>query len=130
MGDLPTGPTLRARGRAPRFLIAALVVQILVGCFFVWMASRDFDWFTPDDIERKPAAVPAAAAPLMPRAKVDRFDGDRAFTFLRAQVEGYGPRPAGSPSLRRLGDRLKRLLPDGRFEAVPGPDPAHPLRNV
>ena len=63
----------------------------------------------------------SAAAP-----SVDRFDGDRAFAELRRQVE-LGPRPAGSPTLRRLAERLRRALPNGRFESVPG----HPgLRNV
>ena len=55
---------------------------------------------------------------------VDRFDGARAFALLRQQVE-VGPRPAGSAASRRLAERLRRLLPGGRFEAVPGG-----LRNV
>ena len=55
---------------------------------------------------------------------VDRFDGARAFALLRQQVE-LGPRPAGSAASRRLAERLRRLLPGGRFEAVPGG-----LRNV
>src|SRR5829696_3118719 len=58
--------------------------------------------------------------------EVDRFDGRRAFAELRRQVE-MGPRPAGSPAARRLAARLRRALPAGRYEAVPG----HPgLRNV
>ena len=130
MGDLPTEPAVGARGRAPRVLIFALLAQIIAGSFFVYLASRDFDWFTPDAVEQRPsktAATSAAAAAVMPRAKVDRFDGARSFALLREQVETYGPRPAGSPALRRLGDRLVKLLPNGRFEAVPG----HPgLRNV
>ena len=55
---------------------------------------------------------------------VNRFDGPRAFRLLREQVQ-MGPRPAGSPASRRLAERLRRLLPHGRFEAVPGG-----LRNV
>jgi glutaminyl-peptide cyclotransferase len=59
-------------------------------------------------------------------ARVDRFDGTRAFAELRRQVE-LGPRPAGSPVLRKLAVRLKHALPRGHFEAVPG----HPgLRNI
>jgi glutaminyl-peptide cyclotransferase len=59
-------------------------------------------------------------------ARVDRFDGSRAFAELRRQVE-LGPRPAGSPVLRELAVRLKHRLPRGHFEAVPG----HPgLRNI
>jgi glutaminyl-peptide cyclotransferase len=39
----------------------------------------------------------------------------------------YGQRPAGSPQLRRLAVRLRGLLPDGRFESVPGD---RRLRNI
>jgi glutaminyl-peptide cyclotransferase len=57
---------------------------------------------------------------------VDRFDSSRAFADLKRQVE-LGPRPAGSPTLRGLAERLRRELPGGRFEPVP----EHPgLRNV
>jgi hypothetical protein len=66
-----------------------------------------------------PATRPAAP-------KIDRFDSARAWAELRRQVE-LGPRPAGSPALRKLADRLRRELPRGRFERIPG----HPgLRNV
>jgi glutaminyl-peptide cyclotransferase len=59
-------------------------------------------------------------------ARVDRFDGTRAFAELRREVE-LGPRPAGSPVLRKLAGRLKHALPRGHCEAVPG----HPgLRNI
>jgi glutaminyl-peptide cyclotransferase len=69
----------------------------------------------------EPAARPAAAAP-----RADRFDSGGAFAELRRQVE-LGPRPAGSRTLRTLARRLRRELPRGRFERVPG----HPgLRNV
>jgi glutaminyl-peptide cyclotransferase len=57
-------------------------------------------------------------------ATVDRFDERRAFALLREQVE-LGPRPAGSAASRELAERLRRLLPKGRFQAVPGG-----LRNV
>ena len=58
------------------------------------------------------------------RLKVDRFDGGRAFAELRRQVE-MGPRPAGSAASRRLAARIRRALPRGRYEQVPGG-----LRNV
>ena len=57
---------------------------------------------------------------------VNRFDSGHAWRLVRQQVE-VGQRPAGSPQLRRLAARLRPLLPDGRFEAVPG-EPG--LRNV
>src|SRR5262245_15220579 len=40
---------------------------------------------------------------------------------------GYGQRPAGSPQLRRMANRLRPMLPRGRFEAIPG-EPK--LRNI
>ena len=58
--------------------------------------------------------------------KVDRFDSDAAWRLARRQVE-VGQRPAGSPQLRRLAGELRALLPEGRFEAVPG---EKGLRNV
>jgi glutaminyl-peptide cyclotransferase len=59
-------------------------------------------------------------------ARVDRFDGRRAFAELRREVE-LGPRPAGSKTLRTLAVRLQKELPRGRFENVPH----HPgLRNI
>jgi glutaminyl-peptide cyclotransferase len=73
---------------------------------------------TPARATGPPAAVPAA--------RVDRFDVDRAFRLIRLQVAA-GQRPAGSPQLRALAERLRPLLPGGTFEGVPG----HPgLRNV
>ena len=59
-------------------------------------------------------------------AGVDRFDSERAWTLVRRQLS-YGQRPAGSPQLRRLALRLRPLLPNGRFELLPG-EPG--LRNV
>lgn len=53
------------------------------------------------------------------RPTVDRFDSDRAWSLVRKQL-AYGQRPAGSPQLRRLAVRLRRRLPRGRFEGVPG----------
>jgi glutaminyl-peptide cyclotransferase len=58
------------------------------------------------------------------RLRTDRFDAHRAFAELRRQVE-MGPRPAGSAASRRLAAQLRRALPRGRYETVPGG-----LRNV
>jgi hypothetical protein len=57
-------------------------------------------------------------------AKVNRFDGPAAFKLLKLQLS-YGPRPAGSKPSRRLATKLHGLLPNGRFQKVPGG-----LRNV
>ncbi len=73
------------------------------------------------------AQAPPADDGLAPRATTNRFDGARAFALLREQVRVYGWRPAGSPRLRRLAVRLRALLPNGRFENVPGHEG---LRNV
>ena len=76
------------------------------------------------DGEEAPAPRPEATVAQRPPA--GRFDGARAFAELERQVE-LGPRPAGSKALRGLAGRLRRALPNGRFEPVPG----HPgLRNV
>jgi len=66
-----------------------------------------------------PALVPSAQA-----SKTDRFDEQRAWSWLVRQVE-LGPRPAGSPALRQLAEQLKAALPRGAFQNVPGG-----LRNV
>ncbi len=58
--------------------------------------------------------------------KVDRFGAERAWRLVRRQL-AFGQRPAGSPQLRRLADQLRPLLPNGRFEPIPG-EPG--LRNV
>ena len=103
----------------PRLLVFALALQLLIGGAFVWFAAHDFD-LDGDEEE-------AAAQPFVPSPRIHRFDERRAFALLREQVESYGWRPAGSPSLRRLAVRLRRALPNGRFEDVP----RHPgLRNV
>jgi hypothetical protein len=66
----------------------------------------------------------SSSEPASEASPADRFDADRAFERLRAQVE-LGPRPAGSPASRRLAELLRAGLPKGRFQRVPGD-----LRNV
>jgi glutaminyl-peptide cyclotransferase len=65
-----------------------------------------------------------SSAKPTPKRPVDRFDGARAFAFLKRQVE-LGPRPAGSKASRELAALIKARLPHGRYEKVPGG-----LRNV
>ncbi len=64
----------------------------------------------------------ATAADAVDRS--GRFDSVAAFELLADQV-ARGPRPAGSPQSRALAGDLRRELPRGRFQAVPGG-----LRNV
>jgi len=52
------------------------------------------------------------------------FDSARAWKVLKHQV-ALGERPAGSPASRELATYLKRRLPNGRYQRVPGG-----LRNV
>ena len=70
------------------------------------------------------AALLATAAHGAESNRPQRFDSNRAFAFLRWQVE-LGPRPAGSRASRRLAARLVKLLPGARYQTVPGG-----LRNV
>ena len=73
-------------------------------------------------------APTTAVAPVATPAtlKADRFDERRAMRLVRMQL-AVGQRPAGSPQLRALAERLRRLLPAGRFEDLP----AYPgLRNI
>jgi glutaminyl-peptide cyclotransferase len=62
-----------------------------------------------------------------PAAKVDRFDGARAWSLIRMELS-YGQRPGGSDQLRALADRLRPLLPHGRFEDLGSEFPG--LRNI
>jgi len=94
--------------------LTVLVALVLGAGLLVWATRGSGDSGGP-------------GGPPSPRATSDRFDGERAFALLREQVLRYGHRPAGSPALRRLARRLRKLLPRGRFEALPG-DPG--LRNV
>jgi glutaminyl-peptide cyclotransferase len=67
------------------------------------------------------ACLPGAAEPA---SRPDRFDDRAAWGFLKRQVE-LGPRPAGSPTSKRLAAILRASIPRGRFQAVP-----NGLRNV
>ena len=58
--------------------------------------------------------------------RVDHFDAQRAWRIVERQL-AYGQRPAGSAQLRRLARSLRPLLPNGRFERLPG-EPG--VRNV
>src|SRR4051794_40908794 len=95
-----------------RPLYVVLAVQVALGLAFVLLVATGNIPFTSGEPGRRPAA------------RTDRFSSRAAYGLLRAQVE-MGPRPAGSRASRELGDRLRRLLPQGRFATAPGG-----LRNV
>ena len=97
--------------------MVALVVQLVVGAGLIVVAINGFPLIGGGGdakSERAPATVPA-----VPRARVDRFDAARAFALIRRELS-YGQRPAGSAALRRLAEVLRRALPRGRFEPLPG----------
>ncbi|MGH2782504.1 MAG: M28 family metallopeptidase, partial [Thermoleophilaceae bacterium] len=95
-----------------KLLGTVLALQVALGLVLVGLVATDNVPFA-DGEDARPA-----------RPNVDRFDEDAAWRLLEYQVE-LGPRPAGSQPSRRLARRLRRLLPRGRFQAVPGG-----LRNV
>jgi glutaminyl-peptide cyclotransferase len=102
-----------------RVLVVALLVQVALGAGFIALIATGELPFVGDD-DSGGGSPPAASQ----ARSVDRFDEDRAWRWLRRQV-ALGPRPAGSPASRRLAARLRRALPRGRYQEVPGG-----LRNV
>jgi hypothetical protein len=104
-----------------RPLVAVLLGQlILAALLLILVATGSLNFF--GDLGTQHQNSKPAAAPVTPR--VDRFDQDRAWRWLERQVN-LGPRPAGSPRARRLAAQIKRALPGGRYQSVPGG-----LRNV
>jgi Zn-dependent M28 family amino/carboxypeptidase len=59
----------------------------------------------------------------------DRFDASRAMNLIHQQV-AVGQRPAGSPQLRALAERLRPMLPNGRLEPFASNGPQQGLRNI
>ena len=104
-----------------RWLTVLLLVQVALGGALIALTATDNLPFVDGDDDR---GGDARAAERVPRPQVDRFDGRAAYASVRRQV-AMGPRPAGSAASRRLGERIRRALPRGRFQAVPGG-----LRNV
>lgn len=84
---------------------------MLLGTALIALAATDFRLFRSAD-SKAPEARPAA------------FDAARALDGARLQLAS-GPRPAGSDALRRLSEKLRARLPNGRFEPLPGG-----LRNI
>ena len=105
-------------------LVVALVVQLVLGAGLIVVAVNGFPLIGGGGDSKADRAP--AVAPAVPQPSADQFDAPRAFALIRRELS-YGQRPAGSPQLRRLAEVLRRELPDGHFEPVPG----HPgLRNV
>src|SRR3954470_35309 len=92
-------PTIR---RAIRALVIILAVQLVLGGAVVYAATQDF-------------FGAAATKRVAPGPHADRFDGRRAWKLIELALS-YGQRPAGSPQLRALAEKLRARLPRGRFE--------------
>ena len=122
------------RGRLPvRLLVIVLAAQLAVAGVVIFFAVNGWPFIGGHPAHEAQAApdVPARFLPAkgdgVPTPRVDRFDAAAALALARHQVRAYGPRPAGSAPLKRLAADLRRRLPEGRLEPVPG----HPgLRNV
>jgi hypothetical protein len=94
--------------RSPLVASAALLALAPAGC-------GSSDPRIPAREQRSVAMTPQVVSATAP----DRFDAGRAFALTKLQVS-YGQRPAGSPQLRKLAERLVIRLPRGHFENVPG----------
>lgn len=90
-----------------RALYWVLGVQVAIGLAFVVLVATGNVPFVSDD------------EPEQRVVRTDRFDSAAAYRLLREQVE-LGPRPTDSEASRELGERLSRLLPQGRFAGAPG----------
>ena len=101
-----------------RPLVGVLIGQLVLASILLILVAtgtlNPFDDAASNEDDPRPAAT----------RSVDRFDEDRAWAWLKRQV-ALGPRPAGSRASRRLAAQIRRALPGGRYQAVPGG-----LRNV
>ena len=94
-----------------KLLVIVLVLQAVLGLTLIALVATDNLPFTDGEADGAARRAPAPA--------VDRFDGAAAWDLLVEQVE-LGPRPAGSDASRRLAARLRELVPNGRYQPVPG----------
>jgi hypothetical protein len=104
-----------------RPLIAVLLGQlVLASLLLILVATGSLNFFgdLAGDQGSQGNSRPAQTA------RADRFDEDRAWAWLVRQVK-IGPRPAGSAASRKLAAQIKRALPGGSYQPVPGG-----LRNV
>jgi hypothetical protein len=108
-----------------KLLVFALVGQLVLFGGLIALTVHGFPFFSGDG-HADDATPSSLRAGVVPNASVNRFDGARAMATAKLQVDA-GPRPAGSPALRAVAEKLRAELPNGRFENVlaqPG------LRNI
>ena len=111
-----------------KLLVVALVGQLVLFGGLIALTLHGFPFFSGPNHDNEPLASSQRAG-TVPSANANRFDGKRAMATAKMQVDA-GPRPAGSPALRRVAVKLRAELPNGRFENVLGTGPTHPLRNI
>jgi glutaminyl-peptide cyclotransferase len=116
-----------ARRLSVKLLVVALIGQVILFGGLIALTIHGFPFLggggDGSSDGRTTSTIPAGT---VPRPTVDRFDAAGAMRIARLQVDA-GQRPAGSETLRAVAERLKPMLPDGRFEPVPG-QPG--LRNI
>ena len=106
---------------AMRLLTGVLVVQVaLAGTLIALVATDNVPFVSGEDGRSGGEAQAAAAQGHVAR----RSTPAPRYNSVKRQV-ALGPRPAGSAPSKVLAERLRRALPGGRFQAVPGG-----LRNV
>ena len=100
---------------AMRLLAGVLVLQlVLAGTLIVLVATDNVPFVCGED-----GAAAARPRPRVPSGHVDALRPPRRLRLGEAPG-GLGPRPAGSAPRSELAERLRRALPGGRFQAVPG----------
>jgi hypothetical protein len=126
----PRAPDEDAGGRlSVKLLVFALVGQLVLFGGLIALTVHGFPFIggSGDDGGADTATTTTDVRPgTVPRPTVNRFDAAKAMEIAKLQVDA-GQRPAGSKTLEAVAEKLKPMLPDGRFEPVPG----HPgLRNI
>lgn len=105
-----------------RLLTGVLVLQVLLaGTLIALVATDNVPFVSGEDVKRDGEAQAASG---VPKATARAFNSRAAYNSVKRQL-ALGPRPAGSAPSKELAERLRRALPGGRFQAVPGG-----LRNV
>ncbi len=103
--------------KSMRMLAGVLVFQVLLAGTLIALVATDNVPFVSG--QGGEGGGDAQAASAVPRPTAHRFDSRAAYNSVKRQV-ALGPRPAGSPASRALAERLRRALPSGRFQSVPG----------
>jgi glutaminyl-peptide cyclotransferase len=127
MAGPPSGDDDGGGKLSVKLLVVALIGQLILFGGLIALTLHGFPFLggSGDDTTTS-ATTTTVPAGSVPKPTVNRFDAAKAMTTARQQVDA-GPRPAGSSALRKVGDRLRAQLPNGRFEPVPG-QPG--LRNI